>query len=476
MRRGYITVYLSLTLGILVSFIVTLLTGARIRTIRFQTECTMNIGLESIFAEYHRELLKQYGMLFIDSSYGTGQGDTDKTKNRLLYYLNLNFEDNKEPVTGRDLTAIHADNAILSGISYASDDRGEVLRYQIDRYMKVKYGIGYIPMLRNDSVDMNSLLDQYEEYESDRKGAGDEVTDIMNDVNSNLKEDEEPYSISNPADSVESMNGSNVLFYALGDHSELGFKTTDISELISHRSYRNGVGLWNGQNAPGGIDGKALLIRYMYDKCGYYDHEKEGSGLLYEMEYIIAGKESDMKNMEVIAGRIFKIRYAVNMGYLLSSGRRQAEAEAMALAATTAVGLPELTEAVKYTILFAWGYAESAKDLRILYDGHSLPIVKTDATWNTPLEQMVVFKSYLDVYTVTEGELDYNAFLDIFLAAESTEDITMRLMDIMEMDIRVTPSNGGFKMDDQIYQLIAEVNASSRYGYGCSIKRSYTYE
>ena len=100
-----------------------------------------------------------------------------------------------------------------------------------------------------------------------------------------------------------------------------------------------------------------------------------------------------MENMERIAEKIFKIRYALNMSYLLSSSSKQSEAEALAIAATSAIGLPELTEAVKYTILFAWGYAESAKDLRILYDGHGLTATKNDSSWNTPLEQMIDFKA-----------------------------------------------------------------------------------
>jgi hypothetical protein len=49
-------------------------------------------------------------------------------------------------------------------------------------------------------------------------------------------------------------------------------------------------------------------------------------------------------------------------------------------------------------------------------------------------------------------------------------------MDIMEMDIRRTPGNSAFMMDRQVYQLTADVNVSSGYGYDCSIKRFYSYE
>ena len=474
--EGYITVYLALTLGILISLITTMLSGARNSTIRFQTECVMDMGLESIFAEYHREMLNQYGLLYIDSSYGGSNGNTEAVKSHLLHYMNLNFDAVGDTVINRDLTSCHADNALIEGVAYAPDGQGEVLDYQIDRYMKIKYGLGYLPMFRSDTDGVNELVDEYDSYHSRRESAGDNVDSIIEEYNSTLPEDEEPYSISNPADSVEDLSESNVLFYALGDTSAIPFRSVDVNSLISHRSYTEGVGLRATQDAPGGPDFKLFLIDYIYDKCGYYKQEKPNSALSYEIEYILEGKGADIENMEEIAEKIFKIRYVVNMSYLMSSSSKQAEAEAMAIAATSAIGLPELVEAVKYTILFAWGYAESAKDLRILYDGHGLFLTKTDASWNTPLEQLVGFKNHLNEYIPPEGPMDYKSFLNVFLLAKSIEEINFGLMDIMEMDIRKTPGNSEFKMDNQIYQLTADVNVSSRYGYACNIRRYYSYE
>ena len=67
-KEGYITVYLSLSLLVMLSLIFTLIEGIRMQTIRFQTECVMDIGLNSIFAEYHRELLDQYDLFAIDTT------------------------------------------------------------------------------------------------------------------------------------------------------------------------------------------------------------------------------------------------------------------------------------------------------------------------------------------------------------------------------------------------------------------------
>ena len=73
---GYLTVFLTLTLAVLLSLILTLVEGAGINAIRMRTETAGNIAVRSVLGEFHRELLKQYGLYFIDASYGTGGAST----------------------------------------------------------------------------------------------------------------------------------------------------------------------------------------------------------------------------------------------------------------------------------------------------------------------------------------------------------------------------------------------------------------
>ena len=61
---GYMTVYLALVMGILLSLILTVLTAVRISTIRMYIECCADMALDSALAEYHREMLDQYDLFF----------------------------------------------------------------------------------------------------------------------------------------------------------------------------------------------------------------------------------------------------------------------------------------------------------------------------------------------------------------------------------------------------------------------------
>ena len=87
-----------------------------------------------------------------------------------------------------------------------------------------------------------------------------------------------------------------------------------------------------------------------------------------------------------------------------------------------------------------------------------------------------MFTSRLDSYKEAEGGKTYEDYLSQFLFLKEESTKCMRLMDIMEMDIQKKSGNQYFQMDTCIYQLETEVNVSSKYGYGYSIARDYSYE
>lgn len=477
-KEGYITVYLSLTVAVILIFIITLTEGIRVQTIKFQTECVMDIGLCSIFAEYNRELLKQYGLLAIDTSYGEAGADIERTKKHLLGYMNENFEapGNMKVANYRDITAIHADNATLSDISYLSDGEGTVLKYQIVRYMKEKTGLSHVEDFRNEIIDSESDS-KYRQLESEKNSSFGQVNEILNEINEARREEEkDEVSIENPADQVERMRHSLMLDLAVKDSSAIMRREVDLSGYISHRGYREGVGLWTKQELPGGAVNNYLFRKYLMEQCGYYGNIKQGSCLGYQMEYLLYGKNNDFDNLDEFARQVFRARYVTNAAYLFSNSAKVSQAAALAATVTTGIGSPQLSEVVKITILFSWCYAESIQDLRILFDGKGVAYIKDDRTWNVPLSELLTFTTSLDSYQAVSGGKTYHDYLSEFIFLKDEKTLRMRLMDIMEMDIRMTAGNRYFQMDKCVYQLKANVNVTSDYGYGFSIERDYSYE
>ena len=95
--------------------------------------------MNSVLGEYNRELFDKYGLLFIDTAYGTNTGSIIKTREHLEDYFSKNFEMTTiGKVTGRTtLMPAKLSEVNITGYSFASDGGGAVLRRQILKYMEV---------------------------------------------------------------------------------------------------------------------------------------------------------------------------------------------------------------------------------------------------------------------------------------------------------------------------------------------------
>ena len=142
-RCGYMTVYLALTFGVMLSLILAVIEGARRSTIRMYLECCADMALDSALAQYHREMLRQYDLFFIDTSYGTDDPSYHRTEEWIFDYMEKNLRPGEEfSLPGiRDITGLSTRNVELLRAGVASDNGGEVLKYHAVRYMKDINGI-----------------------------------------------------------------------------------------------------------------------------------------------------------------------------------------------------------------------------------------------------------------------------------------------------------------------------------------------
>ena len=70
MKKGEITVFLSLTVVLLVSFILGMMNAANIQLMKNQARIDVDSALYSLFGEYDRFLLKNYDLFFLDGTQG----------------------------------------------------------------------------------------------------------------------------------------------------------------------------------------------------------------------------------------------------------------------------------------------------------------------------------------------------------------------------------------------------------------------
>lgn len=477
MRRGYITVFLSLSLTLILSLVFTVIEGARISAIRMKFECVTDIGMNSVLAEYHRELLEQYDLLFVDTSYCGSHPDIANTKAHLRSYMQKNFQpgEGKSIFGGKDFLAMDMGTAEISEYSIASDDNGAVLKRQITDYMG-DYPVGAIldrisgnvDLLQGIGLDSTDVGAWRQEYEAQIDAIGLPEREVEEG-----KFEEVP--LDNPADIANATRGSGVLNLVLEDTSSVSAVKADLEKYISHRADRmSGTGLCAEAVETGGEPNELVFQSYLFEKCGYYGEEMEKSLLKYQIEYILAGNDTDWQNLEEVAKKLLLWREVSNVLYILSDSAKVAEAQAMAAALTAVTLLPALMEPVKYTILFAWAYVESLQDVKILLSGGRVPIVKTTADWKTGINCIKDVRGSLTEDSGGNG-LDYKEYLQIMLFLQGVEIRTERSMDIMEMDIRRTPGNARFRLDGCFDTYQARLSVTSRFGYAYEMTRRYGF-
>lgn len=477
-NRGSITVYLALTLSVILSLFLTLIEGARTNGIRMQTECAMDLSLYSVFGEYNRELLEQYDLFFIDTSYGTGNCRIENTTAHLKGYFKENTEKEKGISTyvTRDLLAMAVEDVQINKFTLATDEKGEVFKRQAVSYIKDKYGLSYMKQLEKymEQAEDANLLDRDITTE---RNANQKAIDDTELPKKQVGEDEwEEIPLENPADEVNATRGKGILALVTKKDAVISNETIAKENYISCRKRSTGCGLLERQGC--GSADSLFFQGYILDKYGSYVNQLDKSRLKYQIEYILAGKENDTDNLKWVVNRLLLIRETANVVYLFSNEAKMAEAEALALTLSAVIQLPELAELVKVAILFAWAYAESVYDVKQLLAGNRVPLIKTDETWHFGLEGMLSYEEGLEDSTeqnfITEG-ISYEDYLMILLTCMDEETKVFRAMDLIEMDIRKTAGNENFRMDGCVDYIEATGSISSQFGYDCDITRDYCY-
>lgn len=474
---GYLTVFLALSLTVILSLCLTLIEGARSNGARFMTEYALDVGMNSILAEYHRELLEQYDVFFVDTSYGTNLPSTYKTAEHLGEYMERNFscDDLGFWVFNQDLYALSVQNIRIGDLAVATDESGKVFRKQAIEYMYDKYGLS----LLSEVTEWEKVVEEYGLDSGDvtaRRQAVDGEIDAIDGTQIQVSEEEwVTVDVDNPADQVNTQRNKGILLLAMKDTDSLSNVSFSTGQVASGRNLYKGQGPIGQRSETETLPELLLFDEYILEKCSFYGQEMEKSYCKYQVEYILAGKENDLDNLKSIASRLLLIREAANSAYLFADEGKRAQASALAATVAAAVMLPELQILLEYSILFAWAFAESVHDVRSLFDGGKVPILKTDSTWHTDIGALFEEAVGEDSGN-SESGLSYEDYLRVLLKMTDVDTKTMRLIDMAELDIRKTVGNKEFRMDACIDGMRIEANVVSRYGYAFVLERNCCYE
>lgn len=483
MKKGSVTIYTCLMLAVLISLFLTIIEGAKNRAVSLRADCAFDLAVYSVFAEYNRQLQKEYGLFFIDTSYGEKSASAERVNRHLRYYMEKNLDKDTSGYKVFDFTGCFVEYTNIAACSYATDENGAVFHRQAVEYMKHKYGISYIEKLRREleTADKESLFtkdysaqrnENHEKIETAEK-EGIETEEVDEDGNPIRKE----VDINNPADSMNQTRAKGILLFVTEKEDVISSQSADLSECVSHnKPGTKGEGLVGRDEVS--LAEEMLFDAYILEKCGTYRNPKNTGQLQYQAEYILAGKDNDMDNLKAVVHRLLLFREVSNCVYLFSDAAKVSEAASLATSICSAAGAPVLIEPVKLTLLFAWAYAEAIYDVKQLLAGGKVPLIKTAASWHYSLSGMLSAETDQvseESSQISVKGLSYEEHLRLFLAAEQKTQKIYRMMDVAEMDVRKNSGFRDFRIKNCVDLLVLEAAVGSRYGYYKELKRTYSY-
>ncbi len=480
-ENGYLTVWLALCLTLILSLFLVLIDGARRNCGRLEAECVTDVGLQSIMAEYHRELLKQYNIFAIDSSYGTEVCSKDNTRAHLTAYLekNLSVEDVLlSQFLYRDFLGLRLQNAEITKVSFLTDGKGAVFCEKAVEALGDDVGLGLLENIQEwmQVIEVNGL-DQGDTEA--KKHSLDEEIESYNGMYIETKKDVwVPFHVDNPTAALEEKRSMGILKLVAGDEENLSQRVLDTGDLIMDRMQRGEINQGNielpEQSGWETAVRRFLFQEYLLKYMGRYGCEREEDVLKYQVEYLVSGKDSDIENLRSVAGRICAVREAANVLYLLADSEKRSEAQLIAELACTLLWVPELAPVLEMAILMGWAFAESVYDVKSLLCGGRIPLLKDDESWHYGLSSALWGE--LQEETREGSGLSYADYLRIFMMFTDLELLEGRAMNMVEADIRNTPGNALFRLDGCLVQVEAELELESTFGYQYRLTRQKGYD
>lgn len=484
-HNAYLTVGLSLCLAVILSLCLTLIDGVRRNGARLEIECVTDIGMHSIMAEYHRELMGQYNLFAIDSSYGTELCSKANTEAHLRKYISKNLDNGDVFLSNllyRDLLALHLENVELTKVSILTDHEGAVFRRRAVEAIEADVGLGLLAQLQDwmQVVEINGLEEGKEEaqkQELDRQ-IGEFVSEY-DGMEIEMEDGEiETVELSNPTDGLEAKKSLGILKLVLENEEAVSGNLVNTESLICSRMQKMQINRGNVELEEMG-DAQKLAERFLFQEyllryMGRYGKECEEDALQYQIEYVIAGKSNDVDNLKSVVNRLCVLREAANAIYLWSNETKRAEIKVAAGLVCTLITLPQLTPLLEGAILLAWAYAESVYDVKSLLAGGKIPLLKDDNSWHYSLSAALTGEVG-EANQDGEG-LSYQDYLRIFMMFTDTNTLTARAMDMVEADVRKTPGNSAFRLDGCYEMVEAKIRIGSAHGFHYEITRQKSYD
>ena len=463
---GSISVFASLSLLLVASFLLVLLEAARVKGLEAYGCMQRENAMESVFSAYERDLFEQYGIFLLDGSYGE---DT-----LLLSQINARLQEvgqnNLRPVfpaqewkNVQNFYQMNVTDATVTGYLLATDDDGAPFRKMAVESVKARHPAELIQALYEGLQTADQAMTQATQSHQAMDQAQENIRVAREEQAraAAAAQSEEPQQalsvqpvVENPIDVVKALKDTDILTLVMPSGSRVSGKSIRGKETLEHRLLLQGNLSW--QNEESWYE-KVLYHQFLQTQFGCYRAGISGDHPLdYELEYIVGGKQSDRENLKRVVQQLLLLREGANFAYLQTDAVKKQEAYAVAAAVAASVGIAPAVGLIAQGILAAWAYAESILDVRTLLSGGKLPWMKTAESWSSSLSGLGGLLTGSARAKEQENGEDYEGYLQKLLYLKSARSLNYRAMDLMELRAG-KDGNEPLRMDTMILALEAQM-------------------
>ena len=283
-------------------------------------------------------------------------------------------------------------------------------------------------------------------------------------------------SVENPIPIIRRVRKMGLLDLVVPSERGISDAVTDRKSLTSGRKLQTGLMLDTDIRSDNSYTSGILFGQYLLKKLGNY-RRPAAAGVNYQVEYILGGKNSDRENLKSVAGKLLVIRQGVNMAYLLSDGGKRIQVETLALAIASGFLIPPAAAVIEAALIFCWAFAESILDVRELFAGGHVPLIKNSSDWQMSLSNLPNILDKLDSSRKDAGNgMSYEDYLQVLLMAKGKQDKVLRGMDMIECSVREKGKRPGFQMDHCITAMEASADVKANRRKIFTVTRQYAYE
>ena len=423
---------------------------------------------DSVMAGFDREVFEKYGLLFYDGGFGLGLTQYEQIEDEFKTWYEKNTEPAVSLLTG-SFFRIRSADAVLTDAVYATDYRGSVFVDCALDFYKYDKASALLTTIQ-EQLGVVSQGEKAKEAQNSASEAEKRVKTAFDEASGENDQENAPKPETGSKTDYTSLMGTGLLgkikelkkkgwlSLAFPKNRTMSAYQIDTKDLPSVTSVDKRKAA--GSTYAGDLLKKASFDEYLLDYFSSFLDERERTGLQYELEYIIIGKDKDDENLKKTLNRILLIREGLNLLSIEKSDVMKAEAKALATVMVGWLGIPVVISLTALLIEGAWAYAESIADVRALLTGEKVPILKDASDWRLNLTNAVYFLSGDGAVEKNSSKgLGYKDHLRLLLFMNSLQDNAYRAMDMVQHN--ETRNGRRYLMASQIYAMEFRVTSTA---------------